>query len=98
MISNGSRYSSSPVVNLVVNGKARKVISTPSVVDITQFNFQAYQVTGADTIDSLANMFYGDTGLWWAIANANPEIMQWHYLAPGTIIRIPNLQSVVRFS
>jgi phage tail protein X len=64
------------------------VPSSPS--DYT-FTYSPYQFTGADRLDNLANSFYGDPAAWWSIADANPEILDWSNVAPGTIIRIPDL-------
>jgi|TARA_R100000664_G_C2744061_1_gene132152 nucleoid-associated protein YgaU len=40
-----------------------------------------------DRLDNLANQFYGDSSLWWYIANAN-NLNQIN-LEPGTSLRIP---------
>jgi hypothetical protein len=69
---------------------ARQVITStpPEAVIIT---YTSYLVQGDDRIDSLAQSFYGDSTMWWAFANANPEIMDWSNLESGTIIRVPNV-------
>mgnify|MGYP003119431080 FL=1 len=45
-----------------------------------------------DRLDTLANQFYGDSTLWWYIANANN--LNKINLEPGTSLRIPaNLEA-----
>ena len=43
--------------------------------------------TVGDRLDTLANQFYGDSTLWWYIANANN--LNKINLEPGTSLRIP---------
>ena len=43
-----------------------------------------------DRVDTLAFKHYGKASLWWMIADANPEIIDWFAVEPGTILRIPN--------
>jgi hypothetical protein len=47
-------------------------------------------LNGSDRIDLLAVQYFGDARMWWHIADANPEILDWTVLTPGQIIRIPN--------
>lgn len=49
-----------------------------------------YRVLDQDRIDTIAHKYYGRGDLWWIIADANPEIMDWMDLEPGMIIRVPN--------
>jgi len=49
-----------------------------------------YRVLDQDRIDTIAHNFYGRGDLWWKIADANPEILDWMNLDPGLIIRVPN--------
>lgn len=86
----GSRYVDSPVLVLSVGNRNRQVIGT-GAQSAYSFTFQQYQVTGADRLDTLAYDFYGDETKWFAIADANPEIIDWIDMPIGTIIRIPNL-------
>lgn len=86
----GSRYLDSPIIVLNVGGKNRQVIGV-GPQSAYAFTFQNYQVTGADRPDTLAFDFYGDETKWFAIADANPEILDWSVMPVGKIIRIPNL-------
>lgn len=85
-----SRYIDSPVFIVNVDGGHRQVIGS-GPQEPYAFTFQSYQVTGSDRLDTLAFDFYGDETKWFAIADANPEILDWTIMPVGTIIRIPNL-------
>jgi hypothetical protein len=98
-ISAGSRYAQATVVTaqrtipgLGVGTSAQKkdiaVIIPPQPAD-TVIQYQLHQVAGHETVDLLAARFYSDPTLWWQIANANPEILNWSVLAVGQLIRIP---------
>lgn len=49
-----------------------------------------YRVIAGDRVDTLAKRMFGRPTLWWMIADANPEILDWMDLTPGTVLRIPN--------
>jgi phage tail protein X len=90
-ITSNSRYVDSPITTLVVGVQPRKVI-VGGPQSAFQITFQSYMITGEDRLDTLANAFYGDPGKWYAISDANPEIMNWNPMPPsGTLIRIPNV-------
>lgn len=89
MISANSRYSNStlvPATNLDGNDILAIVFTDPVN---TVIQYQNYVVTGSDTIDGLAYKIFGDGTLWWAIANLNPEILDFSALTTGDTIRIP---------
>ncbi|MBD0734068.1 tail protein X [Streptomyces sp. CBMA29] len=44
-----------------------------------------------DRVDSLAADYYGSESSWWMIAEANPHVLDWADVAPGTHIRIPRV-------
>lgn len=90
MIQPNSRYSSSPVLTVTVDGLPRQVIGGSPQTPYT-FNYTSYQITGTDRIDSIAEAFYGDPAKWYCIADANPAVMDWSALTVGQIIKIPNI-------
>jgi Phage Tail Protein X len=52
--------------------------------------FYHYQIRQGDRFDIIANSFYGDSTLYWLIADANPEIFfPGGILTPGVTVRIP---------
>ena len=89
-VQSGSRYAQSTVVILDVNDIPRNVI-VGSPQEPYVFNYESYQTDASDRPDTLAYDFYGDPSLWWMIADANPEIMDWGSVPAGTIIRVPNI-------
>ena len=94
MIDPTSRYANSSVVIAKgQNGNDTKVI-VPSTQVAYAFQYSYYTVCADDTVQSIAGDFLGDTTLWWAVADANPEIMDWSQpLTTGYQLRIPALQA-----
>jgi hypothetical protein len=90
MITSNSRYADSNLA-LVATGRGTNLTVVPGQQREWSFNFTYYQVTSVDRIDLLADRFYSDARLWWHIADANPEIMDWTVMTPGQIIRIPSV-------
>lgn len=90
MIFEGSRYENTPMPSLEVEeGEFRQTLfeEPPYRVD---FVSDTYRTVEGDRIDSLAFDAYGDPTLWWVIAYANPEILVWDPLEPGTEVRVPH--------
>jgi nucleoid-associated protein YgaU len=90
LISNNSRYVNSALVTQTKDDGTQVIVITPSDAVAYTFTYTYYAVTGADRIDTIANAFYGDPSKWWKIGDANPEIMKWDSIPPGTVLRIPN--------
>jgi nucleoid-associated protein YgaU len=68
---------------------------TPPAPNVTIYN---HQVTGVETIEYLAWRYYGDSSLWWRIAEANGLQYPMDF-APGAMIAIPgpnDLGTIVR--
>ncbi|MFI6512974.1 LysM peptidoglycan-binding domain-containing protein [Streptosporangium sp. NPDC050855] len=55
------------------------------------FRFTEYIVKEGDRVDLIAFRNYGDAGLWYMIADANPEILDWMTVSPGMKLRLPNV-------
>lgn len=47
-----------------------------------------------DRFDLLADLYYGESTLWWLIAEANPTITFPLDLTPGTEVAIPSLSNI----
>lgn len=103
-VSANSRYSTSQIV-MDVNQDGNDVLVITSSRQVNYvITFTYYQVRASDRIDTLAYKFYGNSGLWWVIADANPEILDWSRMGnqivsttPGTasptvgyLLRVPN--------
>jgi phage tail protein X len=53
-------------------------------------NYTNYRFIGDDRVDIVAHKFYGNGRLWWKIADANPQILDWLNVPPGTVVRVPS--------
>lgn len=91
-ISPYSRYSDNVVSSLSDN----KGVSRPTIIittpDERRISFSTYTWKIGDQIEYLAWSAYKDEQAWWIIADANPEILFWSTVTPGTEIRVPNAQ------
>lgn len=89
MISGRSRYVDNPVVLLSTDRGSIVTIAPlppqPRVIDYTYV-----RLADGDRLDLMAARLYGDERLWWKIADANPEILDWTDLPIGTILRVPS--------
>ena len=90
---------------MTINSDSRYITATVSVVtdrlgrehqDVRvpipaarEFNFSYYQVLEHDTPDGMAFNFFGDGSMWWELADANPEILDWTDIPVGTVLRVP---------
>jgi hypothetical protein len=83
-----SRYASSQVIALDKDGQVVNVIIQGQQTAQT-FSYVSHVLTTLDRLDNLSAQYFGDPTQWWVIANANPEIIDWTALTPGTIIRVP---------
>lgn len=89
-ISAGSRYASSTVTAVTGrDGLARQTIM-PKRRGSTKLTVQDYVWQEGDRVDLVAGRAFGDETMWWVFAQANPEILDWMSVEPGTVIRIPN--------
>lgn len=89
MISPNSRYADR-TVQAVAYGDTTRLTIIESAPAVKTFNFTYHQVSVLDSVDGLAHSYYGDGTLWWRIADANPEILDWFDLPVGAVLRIPS--------
>lgn len=90
MITATSRYASA-AIDIVKDSRGQhQSVSVPPRQD-QAFTFTFYQVRDGDTVDFLAYRFFGKGTLWWMLADANPEVIDWTKMAVGMILRIPNV-------
>lgn len=88
-IFSGSRYAGDTLELITDNqGDTRKTIILPQPGAVS-FQFVTYNWSDFDRIDILAYRFLGNSTLWYRISNANPEILWFDNITPGTTIRIP---------
>jgi hypothetical protein len=89
MIFIDSRYEKSSVVPIAdTRGRYRATIvpcCQPRVPD----SFTLHLVLDGERLDMLAAGSYGDSEMWWRIADANPELFFPDDIPAGTLLRIP---------
>lgn len=56
-----------------------------------------YQIKGAETLEFLANQFYGNPQLKWIILYANPNYMSESDIQVGDNLNIPRKDKVMRY-
>lgn len=90
MISANSRYRTATVTTATgPDGLTRQEmrVAFPRARRIT---YTYHRVLSGERGDTLAFRYYGNGSLWWMIADANPEILDWLELPPGQVLRIPD--------
>lgn len=82
---------------LDVNSNGKRIYLTTIYPTIPLSNDDVYILSrDGDKLDLLANRYYGDSTLWWIIAQANQIGKGSFYVTPGTRLRIPvNVQNVI---
>lgn len=84
-----SRYAASKTT-LITSGRGTNLTVVPSRPGPWGFSFTFYRLRSSDRLDLLATDLYGDGALWWRIADANPEVMDWTNVPVGTVLRLPS--------
>jgi hypothetical protein len=81
------RYNNSPIKKTLDGKEVYRATILPNIIQ-TAVDITIATETG-DRLDTLANEFYGDPGLWWVIASANNIHTAPIGFKDGTILRIP---------
>ena len=85
-----SRYTSIPITQTADNRKRRYTTVKYPEISLDFSDIYVYTTRG-DRYDILANIYYGDSSLWWVISIANPNLPQDTLIPPfGSQIRIPS--------
>lgn len=90
----GSRYVKTPLYprgDTLVFG-----IRVRNHFDLTKATY--YTVIQGDTIDGIAFRQYGNSQLWWAIMDANPQYQSELDIKAGDVLCIPPFEEVVKVS
>lgn len=86
-----SRYADNQVIPITDDtGLTRPTIIISPPTKPVVFGISTYTWQLGDQIDYLSFSAYGDETQWWRIADANPEILFWNAIEPGTQVRIPS--------
>lgn len=89
-VGNTSRYATRQIAPVTdAAGVTRLTILPRTPVD-TAYQVTFYAWRTGDRADLLAFRSYGDERLWWLIADANPEVVDWFDVPVGTVLRIPS--------
>jgi hypothetical protein len=88
-ITQTSRYAASQIAPVTDAAGITRQTILPTAPSDTAYQVTFYQWTTQDRTDLLAFRYYGDERMWWLIAKANPEIIDWLNVPVGTVIRIP---------
>lgn len=91
MISPASRYASATITTVDDPYRGTHLSVNKPAPKAFNFQYTFYQFEEDVTVDFLAGFSYGDSRLWWRIADANPEIIDWTHVPVGTVVRIPNV-------
>lgn len=91
MIYKGSRYTKTYVYN-------RGEVSIFKIRHLNKFNTdnsKVHVLVDGETLDGIADIYYGDSQLWWVIIEANPKYHSPTSLKPGDELIIPSFEEVV---
>ena len=95
MISQGSRYIASKLVNVDASSDALPnrgfniTIYNPGPPVFRNVPYRRYLTKQGDTFQLLAYEIYGTTADWWKISDMNPQVFYPSDLAAGIVIRLP---------
>ena len=94
---NSSRYSLKRPMNEVIDFNDLKLYSYPWTCETQESEGDIYiEIMNNTRLDKLANDYYNDPKLWWAIAQVNNIKNPLTDLKIGTMIRIPPLTSLIK--
>lgn len=85
-----SRYTTASIVTAVGPDEETRQEMRVAFPASRLITYTYYRTLDGERVDTIANDFYGRGDLWWKIADANPEILDWLDVEPGTILRVPN--------
>lgn len=72
----------------------RRALPTSLINSILNKNHTEYQWKSTDRIDMIAYNRYGDSSLWWAIMDANPQYMTPYDIQPGDNLILPTYEAI----
>ena len=89
----------SRVTDDIIRPIGKRYYDTTKYPEIPFRSNDIYVITGfGDRLDLLANQYYSDTTLYWIIAIANPDVINFGsiYIEEGTQLRIPlNINQII---
>lgn len=95
MIHDGSRYQQGQAVRVTLSdGTYQWAVFMPRQAVNTEVVYRMVTAVEGDRFDIIAAREYGDPLLWWVLAKANSEIFYPDDIPSGTLIRIPDAESI----
>ena len=90
-----SRYNRTIQLNFGAQyGTSRSIAAIREAIKTGQIGItQEFLVRGAERLDTLAGVLYGDAKYWWILAAAS-DVGWGLQIAPGTLIRVPSLVDI----
>lgn len=88
MISELSRYAEARI-QYVDSDRGHQPALYPGPIFYNGQRYQVYVVSEGEEFAMLARRFYKDPGLYWRIADANPQVFYPEDLVAGSVLRIP---------
>lgn len=89
-VQRGSRYEYAKVDYIPVGyGFDKRPVLFYALDVVGTVSYTEYTWKDGDRMDLLSHEMYGSSGLWWVIAEHNPEIEDPLNVTPGTVLRIP---------
>jgi len=91
------RYTRAPVLTFGKKfGTSKAILAIRNNIKNGNIRTKAYIISEGERLDILAGTEYGDGTLWWIIAAAS-NIGFAAQVPPGTILRIPAIEDVLKF-
>ena len=85
----GSRYEREKVARVLATDGLRHPTIFRRPPPDWRFDYTEHLVVEGDRLDLIAYREYGDSELWWAIAEVNSELDVPDPLPPGFVLRVP---------
>lgn len=93
-----SRYVRSPRLDLGAQfGTSQVIPVVRSAIKNGSITTKTITVRGAERLDTMAGVLYGDSRYWWVLAIAS-DIGWGLQIPPGTIIKVPDLGAVINLA
>lgn len=91
-----SRYSLAPRLNFGAQfGTSQVIQNVRAAIKEGRVPVSTTVVRGAERLDTLAGVLYGDARYWWVLAAAS-DIGWGLQIPPGTVIKVPELSQVLK--
>lgn len=88
----GSRYENSTIDFFsVTDGGDLKPTVFYEFPNLGYVEYYEHTYQAGERLDSISYKYYKRSGFWWLIAVYNPQVSDFTNIAPGTVLKIPNV-------